>query len=444
MPKPGMNEYEDASKTPAPDAARIEHQKADGTPSNWAPSWDLGNQGPAKTVVYDGNDEVLLEYFRHANGPGHADDKGDLPETPKLADLDQPQNALARAHIPTAARIAQWATTEARRRLPLGPINQAFHFEGDDPKGPPSYVMGNASPGYYENLYELLHLGLTTNEDGMLSGFEKLLANFFATISVGAGVCANISALTAGLATLTAMPTWQVEGMTTTILRCSHNDGHSFAAVAYGRSPFIVADPWIAEPRLMFLEENCFGPEGIKTFEKIVVHRRLDTPFGIPLMAVWNNVTDPQEPPPPVNNLKITPAMVRLQLDEWKYLPAPGKVKDMRKDKTVELFAVKYGGWRANPAAKRAAPGFSASAGKPFHGNECLTTQETEKMRKRKYLVVWEQVSNDPGVEHYWRDCDPKKFERPLHTVDEWGDNAKHSLARGAVSPPPKPKEDVA
>ena len=442
MAKPDLDEYDDASKTVAPNAAKIEHQEADGSPSDWEPSWAADNIGPPKTVVFDQNDEVLLEYFRHADGPAQG---GALPDTPRVADLDKPQYKRVKFQINTAARIAQWAITEARRRLPHGPLNQAFHFSGDNPAGPPSYVMKNASPGYYETLLEGLTQGLVylpagQNDDGGLaSGFEQLLANFFATIRTGAGVCANISALTAGLATLTALPTWQVDGVATTILRCSHNKGHSFAAIAYGDSPFVVADPWLAEPRLMLLEENLLGESGIKSFEKIVVHRRLDTPFGIPIAAAWRPAVAAGAP---VTNLRITAARIAMADAESKQQRVKdAQLKDMRFDPKVPLFQPDG---RANPAAKRIDTTWhrGIKGGNPFHANECMAAEDEEHQ-----YAVWEMVTNDPEYdEAYWEDIlkDPAYSKDgpptpPIHTVDEWGEDAKHDFEPGTVAPPPGP-----
>jgi|GEM_PF-2465513 len=270
---------------------------------------------PAQTKLFDdeaGADPVLVF---------HAEKKfdGKLPWATNLADADNPKRR-AFHDLEIARQIATHAITEVRRFLPLGALNAVYPIDPmlvaddapanfRDPDRPPEYLCEGAAPAFLFLQAEMLWLGMACPGDVWLSPFEQLLANYYRTVYIGGGVCSMMASVSAAIVSMSTVDIEQSPDRHTKILICSHEKDHSFAMVQYGESPWVVVDPWVAEPYAVAIEENVFEANGkgkknkLKAFSQIDIYKRFSDPFGIPLMSGWK---DDHLDSKPVPGLRLT------------------------------------------------------------------------------------------------------------------------------------------
>lgn len=316
---------------------------------------------PATTKLFDdeeGEDPVLVF---------HAEKKydGKLPFAASLNDTTNPKRQCF-YDLAIATEIATHATREVRRLLPLGALNAVYPLDPtlvpDDapanfnhPTIGPDYVCGKTAPSFLLYQAEMIWLGICCPGNAWLSPFEQLLANYYRTVYVGAGVCSMMASVSAALLSMSTVDARQHPNRHTKILNCSHGADHSFALVQYGESPWIVVDPWVAEPYAVAIEENLFEENGkgekdkFKAYSQIDVFKRFSDPFGIPLMSGWK---DDHLDSPEIEGLRLKKASIVRSIEEANLLlRGVERMGDMRIGDAVK-WSSKNKQWYKNKDAK--------------------------------------------------------------------------------------------
>ena len=311
-------------------ALSLKHMNEDGQEVDWQlakdPAADPENQQPNDPPTWsvltdsDHDDQWVL-----ASGPVVT---GVPPDRPTMSDAAQTAGSMADFY--NAFSVAIYAVKATRYVLKRGALNAVFPLEPDlnpddapanffDPDTPPRYVCGDISPKYLydisEGLFNELYL-----EKVRGGGFVRevvnalprdplvgILARYYGAMTVSGGVCSMISAVVAGLASLNAYPVEYTGEPNdyTEILVCYHGADHSFCVIGYRDSPWIVADPWVAEPYVLPWEENYFDRAGVQSYQSICVRHRFGIPWGVPILAgAYNRAAlDAAEP---IQNFPLT------------------------------------------------------------------------------------------------------------------------------------------
>ncbi len=308
---------------------------------------DDGNDSSAFTAVVDGDKPLVVFSAGSDNG-------ADIPPRPKLADLSgvdpdpDPRRMIAVGDALRTMEIVAYGIKNTRRVLTGGPLNNSMPaYDDPSPPGvagsythptiPPRYVCQPLSPNYLNSIGESFEYGLVwdpSDEDNWKhrGQFAHLLARFYRGVFAQAGVCATIGSVSAGLMSMSA----HVNAGATmndiatpparpylSIVNISHNENHNFNIVSYGRSPWFVCDPWVAEPYVVEFDKNWCDPSGVDVWSEIRIYADLEDPFGLPLMNKWKD--DHLDDSNAVEGLLLTPDVIRTKCGEYeRNLPPRG------------------------------------------------------------------------------------------------------------------------
>ncbi len=263
-----------------------------------------GDPPPYGTLLHDDeNDQPLLQFY------GTTVRK--IEERPKFSDIAKKKDWRAIGDAQVTATIVESAIRRTRFLMKRGTLNHLLPREDvlnpehsppiyDDPTHRPGYLCEPLSPAYLDSIGNSIHAKFCNTWRGAdLGQFASLIGRYYAGVRLQAGVCSNMSAVAIAMLTMDAPVEGQFgkpkkpfvfnENETLSIIDLSHSGEHSFCLASYGQSPWFVCDPWVAEPYVIPLEENYFPEEGITSWSEIRVHRRLEHPFGLPSMALWDN-----------------------------------------------------------------------------------------------------------------------------------------------------------
>lgn len=282
----------------------VEWTRADDDTLN--PEEQAPNPAPPWTVLIDTEQE---NNWILAVGPVT---KAEDTAFPARNTVQQCTEANALGDMAKAKAVATWATKATRYMLSKGAFNAVFPLHDDDnpddapanfgdENHAPSYLTGTVSPKYLYDIAENMYMDLSVEK--LVSGgfirsvvntlprdpLVQLLSRFYGTATAGGGVCSMMSSVVTAMASKAAYPV-EYDGVNCTeVMICTHGADHSFAVIAYGNSPWIVADPWVAEPYIIPLEDNYFKENGIEIYQHICFGKRFETAFGIPIVqGAWN------------------------------------------------------------------------------------------------------------------------------------------------------------
>ena len=369
-------------------------------------------QYPGATKLFDTDvDDTQPVLVFHKDKHGQA-----LPPRPKLEDLEKSKHgSLLRTAVGDlflTARIAKHVIKQARRMLPGGALNAAYMLDETQvpQSGPPDYsdpdhaiglVCGNVAPALLYEKQSHLKTMATIKDDCFLPPFDQLLAEFYATMHIQAGVCDMISSVVAAVTSMSVTPEVFNTDKYTSLLRVSHEDGHSFCLLSYGRSPWIVMDPWCGEPYACAIEENRFDEDGIQAYTQIDFYKRFETPFGIPLLEKWDaDHLDSQ----PVEGLGLTAKLLKAATTDADGIQSGSADENdmLVPGQTVMKWDDKYG-WVKNALARYRTPFGERS----FH-----LLQD-----------VWCEQSNHQKISDSAAYAEHFKRTRPVLLGHQWGDN---------------------
>ena len=264
----------------------------------------------------------------------HTAKNGALPARPTLEEItdENAPNWAAIGDTQVAAQVASHAIHRTRFLMHRGPLNQLLPREDelnppgesgqlDHPTVRPGYMCEPLAPAYLDSIGDTLEAKLIQDWRGKLFGeFARLLAPFYRGVRLQCGVCSTFSAVATGMMSMDAPVEHEYknternletsDGAYLSIINLSHAEDHSFSLVSYGNSPWLVCDPWVAEPYVLPLEENWCKADGITAWSELRVYRRLEHHFGLPVMSAWNanHLADESA----VTGLHLTPAVLRL------------------------------------------------------------------------------------------------------------------------------------
>jgi hypothetical protein len=179
-----------------------------------------------------------------------------------------------------ALDMAYYAVRSAREMLPLGPLNNREDLH-------PDILRRERYPRWIDTLIDLQMEAFVANGNDIVQhrrrippGEDFVLQQACLAHAVwryGGGVCSKIAALTLGILTKEAEPG-------TRLAQVYHQLNHEFVLVAYGDSPWIVADPWTHNSYVIPLDYCSFGEEDEITRHMFVtVHRKSRHMFGVTL-----------------------------------------------------------------------------------------------------------------------------------------------------------------
>jgi len=178
----------------------------------------------------------------------------------------------------TAMDMAFRAVRSAREILNKGPFNNRG--------GLPADILGRERyPRWQDTLVEEQLGELMANANNIVNGQRNIppQEDFLLqqaclghlTAHARGGVCSKIASLTLGILTLDADPG-------TRVAQVYHNLNHEFVMVAYGNSPWIVADPWVHNSYNVPMNRCNFGDEArIVRNMFMIVHRPCRYAFGV-------------------------------------------------------------------------------------------------------------------------------------------------------------------
>lgn len=400
---------------------KVKYQDTDGEDLEWTRAEDdtaadadkVPNTPPPWTVLTDSahDDDWTL-----AVGPVVNVD--DTP-FPARKTVEECETANAVGDMNKAKEIAAWATKATRNMLTQGAFNAVFPLHPDDNPDDapanfhdadhaPSYLTGEVSPKHLYDISEDMFMDLSVEK--LWAGaivreivstlprdpLVQLLARFYGTVTARGGVCSMMSAVTAAMASLTAYPVEFDGANYTELLICSHGADHSFVVVGYGNSPWIVADPWVAEPYIIPLEDNYFNQDGIKLYQHVCIGKRFTVPFGIPIVqGPWDREALDSDV---IEGLDLTKEMLVAAEGDNNALVAPNNSFKHRGA---------YMGWNADHSSWGAL-NIRTTSGKNFHTNHVWQHQTNHGSYDPEDLTVWEEFRGN---------------NRPLLKANAWGDD---------------------
>ena len=387
---------------------KVQYQDADGGYVQWTRAKDpnkppdelIPNDAPTWTVLTDSEHD---DDWTLAVGPVTA--AADTP-FPKRKSVQECTEANALGDMNKARKIATWATKATRHMMRKGAFNAVFPLtdENNTDEAPanfhdkdhaPGYLTGEVSPKYLYDIAEDMFMDLavekvwagTIRRDIVATlprdPLVQLLSRFYGTITAQGGVCSMISAVTAGMASMASYPIEYDAEHYTDLIIATHGADHSFVVISYGNSPWIVADPWVAEPYIIPLEENYFDEAGIKTYQHICFGKRFKTPFGIPLMqGPWKREALDSAA---IEGLDLTKAMLTAAESNTNALVAPD---DTVKHKGAYMkWNEKYQCWEPRNV--------KTSSGTNFHTNHVWQHQTNHGTYNGKDLTKWNAFRPD-------------------------------------------------
>ena len=168
--------------------------------------------------------------------------------------------------------LAAEAVCYVRSQLPLGPFNNVLKI-GSQRK----YLTNNISPRWLAARAETMYTALAFHDDQPRDTITQLAARSLATRTVGGGVCSMMATVTAGYLTTKA------KKGTVILIVFDARWNHEFVVLFYGRSQYVVADPWVGSPYVCFWNETCFPPPRSSSciYTQIEIKEPLEVPYGV-------------------------------------------------------------------------------------------------------------------------------------------------------------------
>ncbi|MCH2205688.1 MAG: hypothetical protein MK132_07445 [Lentisphaerales bacterium] len=164
----------------------------------------------------------------------------------------------------STAKVAREKKKLQGGKLEAGEAFLEYGFLTD--KLSPKFLMGKI-----DEMKQVLY-GNGPHKDHPLRQFAS---HSFSARTVGAGVCNLIAAVVAGRLTT------QAKSGTKFCVVLDEDCGHEYVVLSYGKSPWVVCDPWVQQVYCCKWEDNLFEPKDVTKYWEFALEETLSIPFGI-------------------------------------------------------------------------------------------------------------------------------------------------------------------